>query len=245
MEQEAQAVEIKPIKPKKRRLTKKQKGFIRDYVRTGNGTKAALNNYDTDKPEVANAIAVENLQKPLIQETIKSVAEYFSEEFLAQKHLQLLNSTRIDHLVFPLGPDIDEGDPSEGPPSGASVPEAFKDRTKLTDQEITSMLAEVNCTVRQIVHGETARHVYFWSADNRALRDALDMAYKLKGTYAPEKRVNVNIEAEADDIVKALADKLNHEIYEGTDKPSDGTLPHPVDDQAQAQERDGGADRVQ
>ncbi len=36
-----------------------------------------------------------------------------------------------------------------------------------------------------------ARHVYFWSADNKARDGALDMAYKLKGKYAPEKHVSV------------------------------------------------------
>lgn len=67
--------------PKKRKLTKKERGFVRDYVLTENGTQSALKNYDTDKPNVANAIAVENLQKPIIQEAIVEAKIRFAERF--------------------------------------------------------------------------------------------------------------------------------------------------------------------
>ena len=29
-------------------LTRKQKGFVKDYAQSGNGTQAALNNYDVE-----------------------------------------------------------------------------------------------------------------------------------------------------------------------------------------------------
>lgn len=136
--------------------------------------------------------------------------EHLSEESLTKHHKALLNSTSLDHMVFPLGPDNDdEGDASEEPPVGPDVPEEFKDRTSLTDGDIKEMLKEVNCTVRKIVHGNTARHVYFWAADNKARKDALDMAYKLRGSYAPEKSLNVNIDVEVSDDIKELAKKLN------------------------------------
>ncbi len=109
---------------------------------------------------------------------------------IARKHQELLNSQRMDHMTFPLGP-AEEGKKKKLPDDEikeADLPEEFQERTTLTDQEIKEMLATVNCTVRRIVHGNTARHVYFWSADNKARKDALDMAYKLKGHYAPEKK---------------------------------------------------------
>ena len=115
-----------------------------------------------------------------------------SDEKLLDKHNELLNSTGIDHLVFPLGPkDEDDINFSGGKskPSEAEVPEKYKERTTLTDKEIIEMLAEVNCKVRRIVHGQTARHVYFWSADNKARKDALDMAYKIKGRYKDKSEV--------------------------------------------------------
>lgn len=201
-----------------KKLTRKQKKFVDTYVATGNGTKAALEAYDAKDSVVAKSIASENLTKPYIQQAVQ---EALPDELLGQKHRELLQSTKIEHLVFPLGPadeddynfsggrsrasDIDDDDDD----SEAEMPEDHKERTSLTDKEIIAMLAEVNCKVRRIVHGETARHVYFWAADNRAVKDALDMAYKLKGSYAPEKRLNLNMELPPNDRLKSLATKLN------------------------------------
>lgn len=56
-----------------RGLTKKQRGFVNDYVELGNGTRAALKNYDTEDIDTASAIAVENLGKPLIQEELRKL----------------------------------------------------------------------------------------------------------------------------------------------------------------------------
>lgn len=79
------------------KLTKKQRGFVKDYVETENGTQAALNNYKIEslKAEtVANAIAVENLQKPLIIEAIEVtrktlkqalIDKGITEDYLADK----------------------------------------------------------------------------------------------------------------------------------------------------------------
>lgn len=57
------------------KLTKKQKGFVKDYLETGIGVQAALNNYDTTDYNTAHAIASENLQKPTIRQAIESHAE--------------------------------------------------------------------------------------------------------------------------------------------------------------------------
>ena len=63
--------------PKGTKLTFKQKGFVRDYLETGNGVMSALKNYNIkskDKVNVANVIAVENLRKPTIKEALASHA---------------------------------------------------------------------------------------------------------------------------------------------------------------------------
>ena|SRR3990167_472505 len=57
------------------RATLKQKGFVRDYLKERNGTKAALMNYDTKDYNTANVIAVENLQKPLIKTMMEEALE--------------------------------------------------------------------------------------------------------------------------------------------------------------------------
>ncbi len=100
------------------------------------------------------------------------IEEALPDSELTEKHKELLNSTRVDHMVFPLGCKKTIDKPV--------------DKDELSDEEIIEMLAEVNCKVRRIVHGESARHVYFWSNDNKARKEALDMAYKLKGRYGDD-----------------------------------------------------------
>lgn len=74
-----------------RGLTKKQKGFVKEYIKTGNGRKAVLKNYDTTDDNVAGAIASENLTKPNIQNAIK---EALPDDLLAQVHIEGLRATK-------------------------------------------------------------------------------------------------------------------------------------------------------
>ncbi len=83
--------------------TKKQRGFAKDYVETGNGTQAALKNYDTKSPDVAASIAVENLGKPKVRELIDSFAEK------ATKNIQMLAETAENEAVR-LKANIDQVD---------------------------------------------------------------------------------------------------------------------------------------
>ena len=53
-------------------LTIKQKIFVNKYIETkGNGTRAALEAYNTDSQDVAKNIASENLTKPNVREAIQ------------------------------------------------------------------------------------------------------------------------------------------------------------------------------
>ena len=75
-----------------KKLSKKQKGFCEDYLRTGNGTKAALKNYDlgskggkTDEKSIkrtAHSIAAENIQKPAIIQFLEDHAEVAADTML-------------------------------------------------------------------------------------------------------------------------------------------------------------------
>lgn len=129
-------------------LTKKEKGFVKDYVELGNGTKAALNNYDTESENIAAAIASENLRKPKIQQAI---AEMLPDDLLAEKHLALLN--KID----------DKGE-----------------------------------------------------IDVQAVSKGLDMGYKIKGTYAPEKTIAANITINTvDPKAIEIAKRFEEELKQG------------------------------
>ncbi len=61
-------------KKKLPKLTKKQRGFVDDYIESENGTQSILKNYKVEgkKPEkTASVMAVENLTKPSIIEAIE------------------------------------------------------------------------------------------------------------------------------------------------------------------------------
>lgn len=105
--------------------------------------------------------------------------EFLDDTDVAKKHKELLNSHSIQHMVFPLD---------------------------VTDEEITKLLLEVNCISRRFMHSDTQTHVWFWSPDNKARKDAIDMAYKIKGNYAPEKSINVNVNA--DELKNIIQDGL-------------------------------------
>ena len=119
------------------KLTKKEKGFVKDYIKTDDGTQAVLNHYDIQgkNPKMmASVISNQNLKKLKIQNAIKSIAEQIPDSLLVEKHNALLK--KID----------DKGD-----------------------------------------------------IDTQAVKAGLEMAYKLKGSYAPEKSMNLDINVDIKD----------------------------------------------
>lgn len=105
--------DLKSIKEDIEKLTKKESGFIKDYIKTGNATKAVLNNYDTKDKNVAGAIGSENLRKPKIQKIIKSIADKIPDNKLLEVHLEGLEATKVSYIrkLTPDGPeDIEEPD---------------------------------------------------------------------------------------------------------------------------------------
>lgn len=148
------------------KLTKKQQGFVKDYVETGNGTQAALRNYDTDNPDVAKVIASENLTKPNIQEAIKSIAEKIDDKLVVEKHKRLFEQKQLAYFTFPKS-------------------------TK--DDEIIGHMKANGLDLIVIRESDRGRLAFYSIDDANAIKSALDMAYKLKGAYATEGSVNLNI----------------------------------------------------
>lgn len=121
--------------------------------------------------------------------------EMLPDDEVLAVHQQLLQSTRIEHMVFPLYTGAEEDIPEEG-----DIPEELEAKlhqvsegATLTDKDIEDMLAEVNCKVRKIVHGDTARHVYFWSPDAGARKAAVELAYKIKGRITNKVQLDGNL----------------------------------------------------
>lgn len=168
-------------------LTKKQRGFVKDYLKTGIGSLAVKENYDVSDDATARAMASENLTKPNIK---KAIEDALPDDLLARVHLEGLNATKRSNVG---GMKIGIG--TDG---------------KVNDFGHTD-IDEPDYAVR---------HKY------------LDSAYKIKGSYAPEKSVNVNVEVEASPVIKELTDKLNG-LYRGSSESSDGGITSVVDPKAQ------------
>lgn len=124
--------------------------------------------------------------------------EHLPDDLLQKTHLEVLKTTRIEHMVFPIY--VEPTDPEDDIPLEGDIPEEVLKQLKkkdkrvtkgesLTDDDIIDMLAEVNCKVRKIVHGDQARHVYYWVADSKARLDAVKLAYMVKGQLTKNDRV--------------------------------------------------------
>lgn len=163
------------------KLTKKQKGFVKDYLETGNGTQSALKNYDTKDYKTASVISAENLDKPSIQEAIKSIAEQIPDEDLVEKHRSLLKQKQLAYFTF---------------------------SKEMSDGEIITHVNEAGFEVIVIRPSDKGKLAFYSIDDAQAISKGLDMAYKIKGTYAPEKSINLDITA---DITNPQAQALAEE----------------------------------
>jgi hypothetical protein len=57
----------------KNKLTIKQRKFIKEYARTGNGTQSVLSAYNIKNKQVASNYSTELIKKPLIKKSIEQV----------------------------------------------------------------------------------------------------------------------------------------------------------------------------
>lgn len=64
-------------------LSPKEKGFVNDFIDTGNATEAAARNYNVANRNVAGVIGWENLRKPKIQAMIQDASEQAFSTVLA------------------------------------------------------------------------------------------------------------------------------------------------------------------
>lgn len=83
------------------KLTKKEKGFADAYLESGNGTKAALENYNTEKEEVAAVIASRTLRKDKVIAYLESQAEPVAKNMV---HLAL--NAESEQVQVAAGKDV-------------------------------------------------------------------------------------------------------------------------------------------
>ena len=166
--------------------------------------------------------------------------EVLPDEELTKVHKELLGARRLEHMTFPLGPKTEDEEEEDQPPErlepqghGGALKRRKKitERNKLSDEEIEQMLEELGCRVRKIVHGEMARHVYFWAPNDKTRHDALKLAYDLKGkvvkskdpvgdtynTFIQQNNINPNApkaKALVDDTLDMLMKKTSRKVID-------------------------------
>lgn len=90
--------------------------------------------------------------------------QYLPDKLLSKKHKDLLNHKQMDYFLFP---------------------------RKMEDEEIEGHLASFNIKLINIRWSDKGKMAFYQTDDANAIKAGLDMAYKLKGKYAPEKHVSV------------------------------------------------------
>jgi len=79
------------------------------------------------------------------------------DDLLARKHYELLQAMVIDHYVFP---------------------------NAVSDKDIVEIIAKaLGCRLIKVQRNSQWARAYFSVPDNRSRKDAIDMAYRLKGKY--------------------------------------------------------------
>ncbi len=170
-----------------RTLTKKQRGFVKDYLETGNGSLAAKRNYEVKNDTTAAVIASENLIKPNI---VRVLDEVLSEDKLAEVHRGLLEQNRIDYFVFP---------------------------KYMEDEEIVEHVEDATgIKVLNVRETEKGKMAFYVTSDAMARSKALEMGYKIKGTFAPEKKLNLNVNRTENPRLDDLIAKIEHDLDSGT-----------------------------
>lgn len=91
--------------------------------------------------------------------------DFFPREFIFGQLRKLHNAHTLRDMVFPLG-----------------VP----------DEAIIELLESINLTVKKIAEVRGLKYAWFFAPDNRAMKDALDMSFKIMGEYTGEKNNPAN-----------------------------------------------------
>jgi len=120
--------------------------------------------------------------------------EIMPDDLLAETHLSLLRAGEIQHYTFPaivLNKMTKSKDKRAKRHIKAKEPVA----SAISDEEIKQIVECVPGCKLIYIRYEPAmggKVAYYQAPDSRSRKDALDMAYKLKGSYAAEKFEEVN-----------------------------------------------------
>lgn len=117
---------------------------------------------------------------------------YLPDEDIAREHKELLNQKRIDYFVFP---------------------------KNMEDEEISEHVRAAGLEVIVVRQSDKGKMAFYSLPDAQAKKAALDMAYKLKGSYAPVKSAvlhggHVTVTEKQQRIADKYADELKKTFIE-------------------------------
>lgn len=69
----------------------------------------------------------------------------------------------------------------------------------VSDEDVHELAASTNSIVKKIVQSKFIKHVWLWVSNDKSRKDAVEMAYKLRGEFAAEK-------FEINDPIKQMSD---------------------------------------
>lgn len=153
---EIEAGSKKPKKKQKERpLTKKEAGFVKDYLKTGNGTLSAKRNYNVSTDNAAAVQAHHTLRKPKVKRIIKSFADRIPDKLLEEKHLELLNVPRRvrTSVKGELVEEIEEVDSQAlkaGLDMGYKLKGYYKQDEKEKEKGVDQTLASINTLITML-----------------------------------------------------------------------------------------------
>lgn len=169
-------------------LKPREKKFAQAYIENGGNASAAAVEVlgpapKTRKTDVRAVQGHHLLRK--IKEKTTLLDDYLPESMLFDKLKKLTNQKMLAYFVF---------------------------AKKMSDEEITEHMKANGLVTVVIRESDKGKLAFYTTDDPVAISRAIDMGFKLRGSYAPEKKMNLNINAEIipDEKVQALADKLKH-----------------------------------
>lgn len=174
---------------KQRKLSKK---IILSTVKQKRAVKLTLENFGLQHPKTQSQILIEAGFSPLTAthapQTIIQSAGYKSEmerhlsdDLLTRKHLKLLEQKQLNYFTF------------------------SKD---MEDEEIRAHVEANGVQVIVIRPSDKGKLAFYSIDDAAAIKSGLDMAYKIKGTYAPEKQAIVHAFVLPDEEKKKIDELL-------------------------------------
>jgi cell division protein FtsI/penicillin-binding protein 2 len=100
--------------------------------------------------------------------------KYLPDELLARKHSELLEAGSIQHYNFPSIGNAKRGKRGK--------------KQELNNDEIKTIVESVvGCRLIYVKRDWQGAWAYYQAPDHKSRKDAIDMAYKRKGNYAPEQ----------------------------------------------------------